>query len=43
MFGITENGASIFLKKCLDEDIIQKEKRDNYRFVELIDTNSREV
>ena len=42
MFGITENGASIFLKKCLEENIIQKEKRDSYRFVELIDTNSRE-
>lgn len=41
MFGITENGASIFLKKCLEENIIQKVKRDSYRFVELIDTDSK--
>ena len=33
MFGISENGASGFIKKCLKKDIIKKEKIDTYRFV----------
>ena len=35
LFHITENGASDFLRKCLSEGIIAKEKRDSYRFVEI--------
>lgn len=31
--GITENGASAFIKKCLGKNIIMKEQRDSYRFV----------
>lgn len=33
MFSISENGASGFIKKCLDKKIIRKEKIDSYRFV----------
>ena len=33
LFGITENGASAFIKKCLLQGIIEKEKMDSYRFI----------
>ena len=33
MFCISENGASGFIKKCLEKNIIKKEKIDSYRFV----------
>lgn len=33
LFSITENGASIFIKKCLDRKIIEKVKVDEYRFI----------
>lgn len=33
LFGISENGASGFIKKCLEKSIIEKEKIDSYRFV----------
>ncbi|MCC8151978.1 MAG: putative DNA binding domain-containing protein [Lachnospiraceae bacterium] len=36
LFGITENGASGFIKKCLSHHIIEKEKVDSYRFINVI-------
>lgn len=36
LFGITENGASLFIKKCLDLGIIEKEKIDSYRFINSV-------
>ena len=39
LFGITENGASGFIKKCLAYKIIEKEKVDSYRFVNIIKEN----
>lgn len=33
LFSISENGASLFLKKCVERGIIQKDKIDAYRFV----------
>lgn len=33
LFGITENGASGFIKKCLEKNIITKDKIDSYRFI----------
>lgn len=35
LFKITENGASVFIKKCLSLNIIEKEKKDSYRFLNL--------
>lgn len=35
LFGITENAASGFIKKCLTYKIIEKEKVDSYRFVNV--------
>lgn len=32
LFSITENGASVFIKKCLDREIIKKIKVDEYCF-----------
>ena len=32
LFGITENGASGFIKKCIEKGIIQKIKVDEYKF-----------
>ena len=31
LFGITENGASGFIKKCIEKGIIQKVKVDEYK------------
>lgn len=39
LFGITENGASLFIKKCLSRGIIKKEKIDSYRFINAINKN----
>lgn len=39
LFGITENGASLFIKKCLSRGIIKKEKVDSYRFINAINKN----
>lgn len=33
LFGISENGASGFIKKCIEKDILMKEKKDSYRFI----------
>jgi hypothetical protein len=33
MFGISENGALGFIKKCLEKNIIKKKKIDSYRFL----------
>lgn len=33
LFGISENGASGFIKKCLERNILMKEKIDSYRFI----------
>lgn len=33
LFGISENGASGFIKKCLEKHFLMKEKKDSYRFV----------
>ena len=41
LFKISESGASMFLKKFLDNGIIKKEKRDRYCFTELTDKPSR--
>lgn len=34
LFGISENGASIFIKKCIDKKIIRKVKLDEYKFID---------
>lgn len=34
LFGISENGASIFIKKCIDKEIIRKVKLDEYKFID---------
>ena len=39
LFGITENAASGFIKKCLTYYIIEKEKVDSYRFVNVTKKN----
>jgi ATP-dependent DNA helicase RecG len=39
LFGITENAASGFIKKCLYHGIIEKEKVDSYRFINGINPN----
>lgn len=36
LFGITENAASLFIKKCLSHGIIEKEKIDSYRFSNIV-------
>jgi len=33
LFGISENSASQFLKKCIEKDIVRKVKIDEYQFV----------
>lgn len=42
LFKISENGASQFLRKCSAAGIIQKTKRDSYRFTELVEKNLEE-
>lgn len=41
LFHITENGASNFIKRCLQNGIIKKDKRDSYFFVEPHDDLSK--
>ena len=39
LFSITENGASMFLKKCIARGIIKKNKVDSYSFVNIQEQN----
>ncbi len=39
---IKENGASIFLKKCIEKGIIKKVKIDEYQFVKIDDESGKE-
>ena len=39
LFSITENGASMFLKKCITRGIIKKNKVDSYSFVNIQEQN----